>query len=110
MFRWTKVPNERLTFLLHDQLSGSFIGKIDLALFVKIFEGGHLEHRPGIKWIDKSKNNTGVKIVWLPNINVVTCGAVWSIHSKGHLFHLLWVHSQPYGSSLIFSVSSSTYF
>lgn len=63
MFRWTKVPNERLTFLLHDQLSGSFIEKIDLVAFAKIFEGGHPEHRPGIKWIDKSKNNTGVNKV-----------------------------------------------
>lgn len=63
MFRWIKEPNQRLTVLLHELLSGSFIEKVELPLFAKVFEGGYTDHRPGIKWIDKPRNNTGVNKV-----------------------------------------------
>ncbi len=65
MFRWRKEPNQRLTVLLHELLSGSFIEKMELALFAKVFEGGYTDHRPGIKWIDKPKNNAGINKVTL---------------------------------------------
>ena len=65
MFRWTKEPNQRLTILLHELLSGRFIEKIDLTLFAKVFEGGFTDHKPAIKWIDKPRSGAAVNKVSL---------------------------------------------
>ena len=61
VFRWIRGSSYTISLVLHRELNGVYIEKIDLSYFHSAFSGGSPDMAQKIKWIDRPKNNSRLR-------------------------------------------------